>query len=90
MISCQTSCFNTIGCTAFVYNNNTSNCLLKFAKLSMGDANYVSDPNMYCGIQNSNYQQLNWNGLDYASNSYAAFCDHPGSDIQNFTNISSA
>ena len=88
--SCQTSCFNTIGCTAFVYSQNTSTCSLKFARLTMGDAKYVSDPNMYCGIQNSNYQQLNWNGLDYASNSYAAFCDHPGSDIQNYTNIKSA
>jgi len=85
VISCQTSCKNTIGCTGFAYKKDLLHCWLKLAKLSQSNASYSSDPNMFCGFINPNYNQINWNG-----NNYAAFCDHYGWDIQNYTNVTTA
>ena len=78
-------CFNTIGWTAYVYQTNTLHCFTKIGKLESPAALYVPDPTSFCGVLNLNYNEINWNG-----NNYAAFCDHPGSDIQNYTNIMSA
>jgi len=83
--SCKNWCFNTIGWTAYVYQTNTLHCFTKIGKLESPAALYVPDPTSFCGVLNLNYNEINWNG-----NNYAAFCDHPGSDIQNYTNIMSA
>ena len=92
--NCGSLCYNTKGCTHFVWNfYNNGTCWLKSGLVTTTNAILTSDPDCMCGIVTSSStlspqtnNTINWNG-----NNWAMSCDFNNNEPINYlTNILSS